>query len=46
MRDKFVALDRDKCEYIYLLATSVGARGAIVITNNVSMDFALISLYV
>lgn len=29
MRDKFVALDRDKCEYIYLLARAVGARNVV-----------------
>jgi len=29
MRDKFVALGRDKCEYIYLLARAVGARNVV-----------------
>ena len=29
MRDKFVALERDKCEYIYLLARAVGARNVV-----------------
>lgn len=29
MRDKFVALDRDKCEYIYLLARAVGTRNVV-----------------
>ncbi|KAJ4521622.1 hypothetical protein HRR90_008329 [Exophiala dermatitidis] len=29
VRDKFVALDRDKCEYIYLLARAVGARNVV-----------------
>ncbi|KAI9791583.1 MAG: hypothetical protein M1816_003669 [Peltula sp. TS41687] len=26
MRDKFIALDADKCQFIYLLARSIGAR--------------------
>ncbi|KAL6405310.1 hypothetical protein AUP68_11061 [Ilyonectria robusta] len=29
MRDKFVALERDKCEWIYLLARAVGARNVV-----------------
>ncbi|KAJ9139018.1 S-adenosyl-L-methionine-dependent methyltransferase [Coniochaeta hoffmannii] len=29
MRDKFVALDKDKCELIYLLARAIGARNVV-----------------
>jgi predicted O-methyltransferase YrrM len=29
MRDKFVALERDKCEFLYLLARSIGVRNVV-----------------
>ncbi|KAJ9138009.1 O-methyltransferase [Coniochaeta hoffmannii] len=29
MRDKFVALEKDKCEFIYLLARAIGARNVV-----------------
>jgi predicted O-methyltransferase YrrM len=29
MRDKFVSLERDKCQFLYLLARSIGARNVV-----------------
>lgn len=41
MRDKFVALDRDKCQFIYLLTRSVGACNVI----EAGTSFGLSTIY-
>ena len=46
MRDKFIALDQDKCQFIYQLATATGARNIVEVGTSFGVSTIYLALAV
>src|SRR6202451_2044314 len=46
MRDKFIALDQDKCQFVYQLARAIGARNIVEVGTSFGVSTIYLALAV